>query len=217
MVQIHFIELTSFMDFARFVCAFREYPLRVYAHKLRGKMILSCRLVLSNSILAFYTDYINGRYVEYDPRGGKETASVVNSIKTNSNYAPIIHLETLPFPLTSLKKIKNKFKTSKVFDLGNLARLTYDPEWPDNPKVTLLCFPLGRKWIVGYMSVIELEETVYCFYYAELDKEPDKPFIKYSGHKGIPAQLTDVFQHGFPYLPIVKLKKSHPIFGLKSK
>jgi len=100
-------------------------------------------------------------------------------------------------------------------DLGNLARLTYDPEWPDDPKVTLLCFPHGKKWIVGYMAVIELEEIVYCFYYVELDEEPSKAFIKYSGHKGGPAQFTDVFQHGFPYLPVVKLKKSHPIFGLK--
>lgn len=217
MIQIHFIEVVSFLDFARFVCAFREYPLRVYAHKLHDKMVLSSRLVLSNSILAFYTNYENGRYLEYDPKGGKEIARVVNSIQSPSNYAPIVHLESLPFSITSTKRITDKFKTSKVRDLGNLARLTYDPEWPDDPKVTLLCFPRGKKWIVGYMSIIELDETVYCFYYVELDKEPDKSFIKYSGHKGIPAQFTDIFQHGFPYLPIVKLKKEHPIFGLKSR
>jgi len=215
LVQLHFIETESFLDFARFVCAFREYPLRVYAHKLHGKKVLASRLVLPNSILAFYTDYEKGRYIKYDPKGGKETARVVNSIDLTSNYAPIIHLESLPFPITSTKKITNKFKTSKVLDLGNLARLTYDPEWPDDPKVTLLCFPHGKKWIVGYMAAIELEEIVYCFYYVELDVEPSKAFIKYSGHKGVSAQFTDVFQHGFPYLPVVKLKKSHPIFGLK--
>ena len=215
MVQIHFVEVASFLDFARFVCAFREYPLRVYAHKLRGKMVLSSRLVLSNSILAFYTNYEHGRYVEYDPKGGKETARVVDSIQLTSHHAPIIHLDSLPFPIKSYKKISDKFKTSKVLDLGNLARLTYDPEWPDEPKVTLLCFPRGRRWIVGYMSIIEFDESVYCFYYVELDKKPDKPFIKYSGHKGIAAQFTDIFQHGFLYLPVVKLKKEHPIFGLK--
>ena len=216
MVQLHFIESASFLDFARFVCAFREYPLRVYAHKLHGKMVLASRLVLSNSILAFYTDYEKGRYIKYDPKSGKENARVVNSIDITSNYAPIIHLESLPFPITSPKRITNKFKTSKVLDLGDLARLTYDPELPDDPKVTLLCFPQGKKWIVGYIAVIELDETVYCFYYVELDEKPSKPFIKYSGHKGAPAQFTDVFQHGFPYLPVVKLKRSHPIFGLKS-
>ena len=215
MVQLHFIETKSFLDFARFVCAFREYPLRVYAHKLHGKMVLASRLVLSNSIIAFYTDYQKGRYIKYDPKGGKETSCVVNSIDSASNYSPIIHLESLPFRVSSVKTIANKFKTSKVSDLDNLARLTYDPEWPDDPKVTLLCFPLGEKWIVGYMSVIELDETVYCFYYVELDEEPSKPFIKYSGHKGTSAEFTDIFQHGYPYLPVVKLTKSHPIFGIK--
>ena len=213
MVQIHFVEVDGFLDFARFVCAFREYPLRVYAHKLHGRMVLSSRIVLSNSILAFYTDYQDGRYIEYDPKGGKETAQVVSSIQSPSDHAPIIHLDSLPFSIKQYKKISDKFKISKVQDLGNLARLTYDPEWPDDPNVTLLCFPKGKKWIVGYMTEIELLETIYCFYYVELDKEPDKPFIKYSGHKGIPVQFTDIFQHGFPYLPVVKLKKEHLIFG----
>ena len=213
MVQIHFVEVDSFLDFARFVCAFREYPLRVYAHKLHGRMVLSSKIILSNSILAFYTDYQDGRYIEYDPKGGKETAQVVSSIRSPSDHAPIVHLDSLPFSIKQYKKISNKFKTSKVQDLGNLARLTYDPKWPGDPNVTLLCFPKGKKWIVGYMTEIELLETIYCFYYVELDKEPDKPFIKYSGHKGIPVQFTDVFQHGFPYLPVVKLKKEHLIFG----
>ena len=215
MVQIHFVEAASLLDFARYVCAFREYPLRIYSHELHGKKVLSTRTVLSNSILAFYTNYEKGRYIEYDPKNGKETAKVVDAIQSNAQYAPIVHLLTLPFQVRNYKKISDKFKTSKVLDLGSLARITYDPEWPDEPKVTLLCFPYRKKWIVGYMSMIELDDTVYCFYYVELDEEPDKPFIKYSGHKGESAQFTDVFQHGFPYLPIVKLKKVHPVFGLK--
>ena len=215
MVQIHFVEAASLLDFARYVCAFREYPLRVYSHELHGKKVLSTRTVLSNSILAFYTNYEKGRYIEYDPKNGKETGKVVDAIQSNAQYAPIVHLLTLPFQVRNYKKISDKFKTSKVLDLGSLARITYDPEWPDDPKITLLCFPYRKKWIIGYMSMIELDDTVYCFYYVELDEEPDKPFIKYSGHKGESAQFTDVFQHGFPYLPIVKLKKGHPVFGLK--
>ena len=215
LVQIHFIEISRFLDFARYTCAFREFPLRVYAHKLHGKMVLSTRHVLSRSILAFYTDYENGRYIEYDSKGGSESAKIVNSINSSSNHAPIIHLESLPFSTATPKKIVDKFKTCKISELGDLARLTYDPEWPEDPKVTLLCFPLRKKWIVGYMSEIELDETVHCFYYVELSTEPTKPFIKYSGHKGISAEFTDKFQHGFPYLPVVKLKKNHPILGLK--
>lgn len=217
MVQIHFVEVSSFLDFARYVCSFREYPLRVYAHKLHGKMVLSTRHVLSRSILAFYTKYEKGRYIQYDSKNGHETAKVVNSIDTHSDHAPIIHAESLPFSTATPKKIIDKFKTSKISELGDLARLTYDPEWPNDPKVTLLCFPHGKKWVVGYMSTIELDETVYCFYYVELNKKPTKPFIKYSGHKGISAEFTDKFQHGFPYLPVISLKNSHPIFGLKGK
>lgn len=217
MVQTHFVEVASFLDFARFVCSFREYPLRVFSHKLYGKKVLSSSIVLPSSILTFYTDYQSGRYIEYNPKGGKETAKAVNSTQATSVYAPIIHLDSLPFPIKSQRKISDKFKTSKVIDLGDLARLTYDPEWPDEPKVTLLCFPRGKKWIVGYMSMIELNELVYCFYYVELDEEPNKPFLKYSGHKGKPVQFTDIFQHGFPYLPVVKLKKEHPVFGFKSR
>ena len=148
-------------------------------------------------------------------KAAKRLQRVVDSIQSISNYAPIIHLDSLPFPIKSYRKISDRFKTSKVRDLGNLARLTYDPEWPDDPKVTLLCFSRGKKWIVGYMSIIELDETAYCFYYTELDEEPNKPFLKYSGHKGVSAHFTDIFQHGFPYLPVVKLKKQHPIFSLK--
>jgi hypothetical protein len=61
-----------------------------------------------------------------------------------------------------------------------------------------------------------IQRLLYCVFHKEKNEEPSKPFIKYSGHKGVPAQFTDVFQHGFPYLPVVKLKISHPIFGLKS-
>ena len=216
MVDHYFIKVASFLDFARFLCAFREYPLRAYSHKLQDSMIFATRIVLSNSVISFYTDFTkDGRYIAYDTKGGKETASVVDSITSISEYAPIVHLESLPLPMRQSKKIKDKFKTSKVRDLGSLARLTYDPELPDEPKVTLICFPHKTKWVIGYITLIELEDFLYCFNYVELDKEPDKPFVKYSEHKGGSAKFTDVFQHGFPYLPVVKLKQGHPIFGLK--
>ena len=70
MVDQYFVQTASFLDFARFVCAFREYPLRTYFFKYKGKKIFSSRKVLQNSILHFYTDDIkDGRYISYDPRG----------------------------------------------------------------------------------------------------------------------------------------------------
>jgi len=65
---------------------------------------------------------------EHVPKCGKESARVVDSIKSTPHHAPTIHLNSLSFPIKSYKKVSNKFKTSKVIDLGNLARRAYDPE-----------------------------------------------------------------------------------------
>ena len=216
MVFQYFVETGSFLDFARLVCAFREYPLRVYLFKYKGKMIFSSRKILSNSILHFYIGATkDGRYISYNPQNGKELADVVNSATTLTQYAPIVEIDTLPFPIKGSKRIKDKFKTIKIHGLGGLARLTYNPELPENMEPTLYAFPYKKKWVVGYITIMELDERVYCFNYHELDSEPKLPFIKYSGNEGKPTEFSDKFQHGYHYFPVVKLKKCHPIFGLK--
>ena len=50
-----FIELFSFDDLARFACAFREYPKRVYSQDLDGSRIISSSITLANTLLIFYT------------------------------------------------------------------------------------------------------------------------------------------------------------------
>ena len=216
MVDQYFVKTASFLDFARLVCAFREYPLRVYLLKYKGKAIFSSRKILSNSILHFYTDAIkDGRYISYNSQGGKEIADIVNSTTTVSNYAPIVEIDTLPFPIKQTKRIKDKSKTIKIHELGDLASLTYNPEFPEEIEPTLYAFPYKKKWVVGYITAIELVDTVYCFNYHELNAEPKLPFIKYSGHEGKPTDFSSKFEHGYHYFPVVKLKQSHPIFGLK--
>lgn len=210
----YFVEVASFLDFARYVCALREYPLRVYEFSYNKKNIFSSRKILSKSILHFFiVTEKDGRYISYDPLGGKESASIVNEITRTGSYAPIVELDSLPFPIKLTKKIYDKFKPIKIHGLGDLARLTYDPEWPDDYEFTLLAFPHKKKWIIGYITKIELDDTFFCFNYVELDYEPPSPFLKYSGHKGGQAEFTNKFQHGYPYLPVVKLKSGHPIFG----
>lgn len=216
MVFQYFVETASFLDFARLVCAFREYPLRVYLLKYKGEMIFSSRKILSNSILHFYIGAIkDGRYISYDAQDGKERADVVNLTTTLTQYAPIVEIDTLPFPIKGEKKIKDKFKTIKIHDLDDLARLTYNPELPENIEPTLYTFPYKKKWAIGYITEIELENRVYCFNYHELSSEPKLPFVKYSSHEGKSAEFSNKFQHGYNYFPVVKLKKAHPIFGLK--
>lgn len=215
MVDQYFVQTASFLDFARLVCAFREYPLRVYSFEYKEKKIFSSRKALSKSILHFYTDFTkDGRYISYNPQSGKEIADIVNSTTTVSNYAPIIEIDSLPFPIRHAKKIKDKFKTIKIHDLGDLARLTYNPELPEEIEPTLYAFPYKKKWVVGYITEIELDETVYCFNYHELNDEPKPSFLKYLGHAGKQTEFTNKFQHGYHYFPVVKLKECHPIFGL---
>lgn len=216
MLSQYFVEVADFACFARYVCSFRENPLRVYSHNLNGKKVLSSRRVLTNSLFSFYTaEAKSGRYISYSAKGGKEECDVVNSTKALSTYAPIIHLSSLPSGFNiHPKKIVDKFKPIQVDDLGSLARLTYDPELPDEPDLTLFMFQQKQKWIVGYITKIDLEDTIYFFNYVKLDDEPSKPFLKYSLQEAKAPVFVDKFQHGYSYLPIIKLKKSHEIFGL---
>lgn len=211
-----FIETADFTNFARYVCAFREYPLRVYSQDLNGQRILSTRRVLVNSLLLFYTPSTKtGRYISYNVEGGKEYSDIVDSTKAISTYAPITHIDSLSSSFKiSIKKIQDKFKPIKLKDLGSLARLTYNPELPEEPDLALTLFPQKQKWIIGYITTLELDDKVYCFNYVELKEEPKKLFLKYLGNVGKSPEFTDTFQHGFTYLPVIRLKKSHEIFGL---
>ncbi len=212
----YFIETADFESFARYVCALRENPMRVYSHNLNQKKVFSSRKTLANSLLSIYTSSSkSGRYISYNAKSGKEECNVVSSTKSFSQYAPIIHLQSLPKTfLINPKKIVDKFIPIHVEDLGSLARLTYDPELPDESELTLFMFPQKNKWIIGYITSIDLEDVVYFFNYVILDNEPAKPFLQYSTNDNKVPVFTDKFQHGLSYLPVVKLKNCHPIFGL---
>ena len=105
----------AFNDLARFVCAFREYPLRVYSHEFNGTRVFSSGLTLANTLLLFYTPMTKfGRYISYHATGGKEYCNVVESTKTISTYAPIIHLESEISALpTETEKTSDKFHPMK--------------------------------------------------------------------------------------------------------
>lgn len=212
-----FVEAADFGSFARYVCALRENPLRVYSHEFNKKQVLSSRKILSKALFSIYSNTPkSGRYISYNVKGGKEEFSVVNSTKSFAQYAPIINLSSLPSTfVVNPKKLDEKFIPVHVEDLGSLARLTYDPELPDELDLTLFMFPQKTKWVIGYITSLDLEDSLYFFNYVILDKEPSKPFLQYSNTDDKTPVFTDKFQHGLSYLPVVKLKEAHPIFGLK--
>ena len=210
-----FVELSSFDDLARFACAFREYPRRVYTQEFEGKRIVSSSITLANTLLIFYSvSSESGRYVSYQISSGKEKCEIVESTKDISSYAPIIHTESEISPLTTISSdIPDQFHPVKIKDLGSLARLTYDPEFPDEQDLTLFAVPHKNSWMVGYITSLEMDEVYYNFNYVELDSEPSHHFLKYQGNQGQDPVFDDTFDHGYSYLPIIKIKNEHSIFG----
>ena len=209
-----FVELSSFDDLARYVCAFQEYPRRVYSQELDGSRIISSILTLANTLLIFYAPMPkNGRYVSYRVNGEKEICDIVESTKNISNYAPIVHMESKISPLpTKSKKLSDQFHPIQVRDLGSLARLTYNPELPDEPNLTLYALQHKKFWVVGYITSLEMDQVYYNFNYVKLESEPSKHFLKYQGHQGKDPEFSNRIEHGFSYLPIIKIKTTS-IFG----
>ena len=212
----YYVELSGFDDLARLACALQEYPKRVYSQELNGTRIISSSLTLANTLLIFYAPMSKlGRYVSYQVNSGKEICDIVESTKTNSRYAPIIHMQSKISSLSvQSKKISDQFHPIHVKDLGSLARLTYDPEFPDEQNFTLYALPHNKSWVMGYITSLEMDEIYYNFNYVELDSEPTKHFVKYQGNQGQDPEFSDNFDHGYSYLPIIKIKSEHSIFGL---
>ena len=210
-----FVELSSFDDLARYACAFQEYPKRVYSQELDGSRIISSSLTLANTLLIFYVQMPkSGRYISYQVTAGKEICDIVESTKNISHYAPIVHMDSEISPLSvKSEKITDQFHPIKVKDLGSLARLTYDPEFPDETNLTLYALPHKKSWVVGYITSLDMDEVYYNFNYVELDSEPVKHFIKYQGNQGKDPEFSNSFDHGYSYLPIIKIKSKHSIFG----
>ena len=210
-----FIELSSFDDLARYACAFQEYPKRMYSQEFDGSRIVSSSLTLANTLMIFYVSMPKfGRYISYQVVAGKEICDIVESTKNISHYAPIVHMESKISPLpVKLEKITDQFHPIQVQDLGSLARLTYDPEFPDEQNLTLYTLPHKNFWVVGYITSLEMDEVYYNFNYVKLDSEPTKHFIKYQGNQGQDPEFSDSFDHGYSYLPIIKIKNEHAIFG----
>jgi len=210
-----FVELSSFDDLARYACAFREYPQRVYSQEFDGSRIISSSLTLANTLLIFYAPMPkSGRYVSYQVTAGKEICNIVESTKDISHYAPIVHMESKISSLSEKsKKTSDQFHPIQVKDLGSLARLTYDPEFPDEPNLALYALPHKNSWVMGHITSLEMDEVYYNFNYVELDSEPTKHFVKYQGNQGQDPEFSDNFDHGYSYLPIIKIKSEHSIFG----
>lgn len=213
-----FVEVINFDDFARYLCAFRPNPLVTFSHDFNGKRVYSTSLILANTMISLYAPFTKkGRYISYSIKEGKESCNVVDSAKEIARFSPIINLESTNYDLpVDNSLLIDKFHPIQVQDIESLARLTYDPESPDESIMTLYSFQLGKKWIVGYIVSVDFESETYYFYYVEVEKEPEKPFLRYRGIDGKESDFSEKLEHSYPLLPIIRIK-NHPIFGFNSK
>lgn len=214
------IELESFADLARLACSYTSRPKRVYSFMLGDDRVASTILTMANTVAVLYAPLPkDGGYISYKIDAGKEYYDVVDTASSTTSSAPIIHLMsniTLLDVAKSSDEIPDTFDPVELRDVGSLARLTYDPDFPEDSDLTLYAIPVDGAWVLGRPLLFGMDELYHAFYHVRVDSEPASPFLRY-GHDRIQAPVfTDsIAEHGYLYMPIIKLKSAHPIFGLE--
>lgn len=235
------IELESFEDLARLACSYQSHPRRIFSFVRDGSgdgsggdadgndgsdgsdgggtRVAATAFNLANTLAVMYAPLPkNGRYVSYVIDGGRECTDVVDAASNAASYAPIIHVNSEPC-LTHMETglpaddIPDVLHPIELADLGSLARLTYDPDFPDEPDPVIYAVPVGGLWALGYVTAYDMEEPHYVFYHVMRDAKPDKPFLRYGHDKAQEPELSDRIEHGYVYMPIVTVRDQHPIFG----
>ncbi len=184
-----------------------------------GTRVAATVFNLANTLVVMYAPLPkDGRYVSYVIDGGRERADVVDAASNSASYAPIIHVNSEPC-LTHMEAdppaddIPDVLHPIELADLGSLARLTYDPDFPDEPDPVIYAVPVGGLWALGYVVAYDMEESHYVFYHVMRDAKPDKPFLRYGHDRAQKPELSDRIEHGYVYMPIVTVRDQHPIFG----
>jgi hypothetical protein len=210
----YYVEVSDRTEFSRLVCALERVPRTSFSFMHEGMPALAVQMdLLKERPIIYYThEEKNGHYISYGFKAGKEDSDILNTI-TNPTYlySPIVRVKTLPPSLKQDTKTEdlNHYDLLELEDLESLVKLSYGFEEAPFP---LFAFPNGDKWMIGvFMNFNESDEVSY-FCHVILDKEPPKPFLKYSSQNGVePAFTPSVSEHGYSYLKVIKLKNMHPL------
>jgi len=205
-----YIQVYSTLEFSRLVCALERSPRISFLHEHEGKKILSVQMdVLKEKPIVYYTPLENqGHYLCYDFRGGKEQTEIVDSTSDASRlYSPIVKIKTLPSTLRPGNGTLDRYEPIELEDLASLAKLTYGFE--ENP-FPLFLFPHNDKWLIGvFMNFTEDGTSYFC--HVVLNKDPQKPFLKFTNNNSEPTFVENPSEHGYSYVKIIKLKDTHPL------
>jgi len=209
--QPTYIQVDSPLEFSRLVCALERAPRVSFCHEHEGKEVLSVQMdLLKEKPIIYYTTIDDkGHYLCYEFKSGKEQSSIVNSASDVARlYSPIVKIKSLPDNLKAGNGSEEKYHTIELEDLASLAKLSYGFE--DTP-FPLFTFPHNGKCLMGvFMNFNEEGASYFC--HVVLDKNPEKPFLKYSTNNGIdPSFVENPKEHGYSYIKIIKLKEPHPL------
>ncbi len=209
--QPTYIQVDSPLEFSRLVCALERAPRVSFHHEYEGKKVLSVQMdLLKEKPIIYYTTIDDkGHYLCYEFKSGKEQSSIVNSASDAARlYSPIVKIKSLPDNLKAGNGSEEKYHTIELEDLASLAKLSYGFE--DTP-FPLFTFPHNGKCLMGvFMNFNEEGASYFC--HVVLDKNPEKPFLKYSTNNGIdPSFVENPKEHGYSYIKIIKLKEPHPL------
>jgi len=205
-----YIQVSSTLEFSRLVCALERAPRISFLHEHEGRKILSVQMdVLKEKPIVYYTPLEHkGHFLCYALRGEKEQTEIVNSTSDASKlYSPIVRIKSLPATLRPGNGTLDRYQPIELEDLASLAKLTWGFE--ENP-FPLFLFPRNDKWLVGVFMNFTEEGTSY-FCHVVLDKDPQKPFLKFSNNDSEPSFVQNPSEHGYSYVKIIKLKDTHPL------
>lgn len=206
-----YIQVDSTLEFSRLVCALERAPRVSFLHDHNGSKVLSVQMdILKEKPIVYFTPLDNnGHYVCYGFKGGREESAIVDSTSDTSRlYSPIVKIKSLPDNLRAGNGTDDKYHPIELEDLASLAKLSYGFEESPFP---LFSFPHNGKWLVGvFMNFNEDGASYFC--HVSLDKDPSKPFLKFSAHNGSePSFVDQPAEHGYSYIKIIKLKDTHPL------
>ncbi len=211
----HYVQVSNELEFSRLVCALERVPRTSFSLEHNGHKVLSAQadLLKERPVIYYIPVEKNGQYISYGFKGEKEESQIVDTISSSINlYSPIIKIKSVP---PSLKQEKNStiaYEPLELEDLASLARLSYGY---DESPFPLFAFPHDDKWLMGVFMTFNESDGVSYFCHVMLDKEPEKPFLKFSLQNGAkPSFVSNLNEHGNSYLKIIKLKEKHPLVNL---
>ena len=206
-----YIQVYSSLEFSRLVCALERAPRVSFLHEHDGKKVLSVQMdILKEKPIVYYTPLEhNGHYICYGLKGGKEESGTADTTSDSSKlYSPIVRIKSLPETLKPGNGTLDRYQPIELEDMASLAKLSWGFEEIPFP---LFLFPRNEKWLIGVFMNFNEEGTSY-FCHVVLDKDPQKPFLKFSTNNGLdPTFVDNPSEHGYSYIKIIKLKDTHPL------